>query len=169
MRDDRPQEEPGDELDALRELWQREAAEAPALPEESLKSADASTRRAVLWLQEAWALEASQGSHDLPQWVRDRQPNRRSWRPAIYVTAALAATALAALLAGRFDRRHPGVSNATDSAVVAGGADAIATERGSATAFQGDHFTASESRMELVTGKVRVILLQPQNSPPAPR
>jgi hypothetical protein len=131
--------------DELRELYRRLR---PPLPPDSAADGDPQTARAVRWMQEAWHGLA------IPP-ARAPAVRRREWRAAWLLRVAAAAAVLGASAAGwRALQRAP--SHAPAETVVqgpapdgAGGVEVV---------------VAAADRLELRSGTVRLVLLDPPST-----
>ncbi|QDV08743.1 hypothetical protein Poly30_42970 [Planctomycetes bacterium Poly30] len=151
----------GKELAELRNLWRQEAAEAPTLPAEPLSDADPRSQAVVHWLQAAWAEESKRTAPAaLPGWAKRATPARPS-RPKRWRLALHSLELIAALLIVHWLTSHAVEPANEPEQTVAGVVQPPAPVENAATRFEGDRFTASRDRIELVTGNVRVVLVQP--------
>ncbi len=176
-----PDEDPT--IDALRALWQREskgiAQPSEDAPEESLATADSETQRTVAWLRNAWSEEVRQRVETpLPHWIQPRTgaPNpiehERSKAGTVRRRFAYTGLTLAAAASMALMLTKPGVesehvetptvtANAEPTAPPSGGAE---SSRPLPTAFDAAAFTPRSNGIEVVTGSVRVVLLQAQST-----
>lgn len=164
-----------DPLDDLGALWRDPAGDAP-LPGADLDAQDAETRAAVEWMRRAWRAEQADAAPPIP-WELRRRAARRGRTPLRRVALPLGLAAAAALAVwigtsiagseGGSLRSEPR-THATDLAdavpepsvvdPIPLTPDPIAARP---LTFAPDSFVPRDDGIEMVTGKVRVILLDP--------
>lgn len=164
-----------DPLDDLGALWRDPAADAPPPPMD-LESTDAETRAAVQWMQAAWRAGEAEGAPEVPFALRRAAARRgrpsAARRLALPLGLPLAAAAAVALWlawpAGDVDAPAlpAPVDVATDVAdagttpsVVDPTPIAPPPVAAAPLTFEPDAFVPRKDGVELVSGKVRVILL----------
>jgi len=146
------------ELSALLTSAWHEQPAPEATP--SLAQSDAETRAAVDWLQRSWTQLDAPALGEVPRALRRRVAQRRApvlaWRRHAAAAALLLAVGLALRFSASWSTHVPRADASPPVAArpsVAGGPQLV---------------SAGPGRLELRSGPVRLLLLEPTDSPPLP-
>ena len=142
-------------IDHLRSLWEQES-EARELPPVFLEETDRATQATVGWLQSAWEVEALVAESDLPLAAEPKLRPRRLPKlrvgpspMAALATAAAAATLLLLVPRGVPEDPRPPIPVTASTGLTA------------PVIFEPSRVTSREDGIEIITGSVRVVLVQP--------